>query len=270
MTEQRVIISVEDGVGSVTLARPDKKNALDLAMFEAIADAADELGGHGDLRAIVLRGEGTAFCAGLDLGAFMADPETIRKLLEKPGGEPANLAQRVAWAWRELPVPVIAALHGEVFGGGLQIALGADIRIAAPDARLSVMEIRWGLVPDMAGSRILKDLMAYDAAMELALTGRVIDGEEAARVGLVTRTAVDPTAEATTLAGVIAKRSPDAVRAVKTLMHRAPSLGHRDGLDLETRLQMSLLGGENQMEAARAGLERREPEFVPASGRLPE
>ncbi len=270
MSEQRVSTSLENGIGRVTLSRPRKKNALDLAMFEGIAGAAEKLRREADLRVIVLDGEGSAFCAGLDLQNFMADPQVIGTLLEKEPGEATNLAQRVAWTWREMPVPVIAALQGEIFGGGLQIALGADIRIAAPEAKLSIMEIRWGIIPDMAGSRILKDLVGYDVAMELALTGRILGGEEAARIGLVTRVAADPLADAMALASAIAGRSPDAVRAVKHLLRRSGRLGDEEGLHLETRLQMSLLGGRNQMEAARAGLENREPEFVPASIEIPE
>jgi enoyl-CoA hydratase/carnithine racemase len=269
MSEQRVKISMERGVGRVTLARPQKKNALDLAMFEGLADAAVKLRDERDLTAIVLNGEGSAFCSGLDVQNFMADPQVIKTLLQKNPGETTNLAQRVAWAWRQLPVPVIAALHGEIFGGGLQIALGADIRIVAPEAKLSVMEIRWGIIPDMAGSRILKDLVGYDVAMELALTGRILSGHEAAEIGLVTREAADPLAEAVRLAGTIAGRSPDAVRAVKYLLRNAMALGDAEGLELETRLQMSLLGGRNQMEAARAGMEKRAPDFVPASIELP-
>lgn len=269
MAEDRIRTTTRDHVAWVSLARPAKKNALDLPMFEALAAAARQLAEDQDARAVVLHGEGAVFSAGLDLGAFAGDPGTIRSLLEKATGDAVNLAQRVVWAWRELPIPVIAALEGEVFGGGLQIALGADIRVAAPDARLSVMEVRWGLVPDMAGSRILPELVGYDVAMELALTGRIIDGAEARQLGLVTRVADDPLAEAEGIATTIAQRSPDAVRAIKYLLHRAPRLDDREGLDLETRLQMSVLGSSNQREAARAGLEGREPVFLPANFKVP-
>jgi len=270
MSEERVRVSTEDHVARVCLARPEKKNALDLAMFEALAAAAEPLADDPDIRAVVLHGEGSAFSAGLDVGAIMGDPRTVGTLLKKAPGEITNLAQRVVWAWRELPVPVIAALHGEVFGGGFQIALGADIRIAAPDARLSIMEVRWGLVPDMAGSRILKELVGYDVAMELTLTGGIVSGDDARGLGLVTRVASDPLAQARATAAAIASRSPDAVRAIKHLLHHAPRLDDREGLDLETRLQMSLLGGKSQLEAARAGLEGREPVFGPATLRLTE
>ena len=270
MSEERVHVSIEAGIGHVTLCRPDKKNALDLPMFRALADAAARLADDPDLRVVVMRGEGSAFCTGLDISNFMADPSVIEQLIEKKAGELTNLAQRVAWAWRELPVPVIAALHGEVFGGGLQIALGADIRVVHPDARLSVMEIRWGLVPDMAGSRILKELVGYDVAMELALTGRIVAGTEALALGLATRETDNPADAAAELAATIAGHSPDAVRAVKYLLHKAARLDDRQGLELETRLQVGLLGGKNQMEAAKAGLSGREPRFAPASFRPPE
>lgn len=270
MSEERVHVSVEAGIGHVTLCRPEKKNALDLPMFRALADAAERLADDANLTVVVMRGEGSAFCAGLDVSNLMADPSVVGQLIEKQAGESTNLAQRVAWAWRELPVPVIAALHGEVFGGGLQIALGADMRIVHPDARLSVMEIRWGLVPDMAGSRVLKELVGYDVAMELALTGRIIRGSEAVGLGMATREADDPADAAMKLAATIAGHSPDAVRAIKHLLHKAARLDDHAGLELETRLQMDLLGGTNQMEAARAGLSGREPRFAPASFRPPE
>jgi len=270
MSEERVRVSIEAGIGHVTLCRPEKKNALDLPMFKALAATAARLADDSNLRVVVMHGEGSAFCAGLDVSNFMADPSVIGQLIEKKAGEPTNLAQRVAWAWRELPVPVIAALHGEVYGGGLQIALGADMRVVHPDARLSVMEIRWGIVPDMAGSRILKELIGYDVAMELALTGRIVAGTEAVRLGLATREADNPADAAMELAATIAGHSPDAVRAVKHLLHKAARLDDRQGLELETRLQVDLLGGANQMEAAKAGLSGREPQFAPASFRPPE
>ena len=217
------------------------------------------------MRAVVLSGAGQAFCAGLDLQSMMSNPGEIERLLTKEGDAFINLAQRVSWAWRELPVPVVAALHGEIFGGGLQIALGADFRLAAPDARLSVMEIRWGLIPDMSSSRILKDLMSLDSAKELAMTGRIVDGTEAAELGLITRVCEDPMAAATELAQTLAAHSPDAVRATKYLFDRACELDDAAGLHLETDLQMAIIGRPNQMEAARAGMAREKPSFRAAT-----
>ena len=262
---ERVLLEIRDHIATVTLNRPDQRNALDIGMFDGIVAAAAAIAEEPDVRAVVLTGAGPAFCAGLDVKSMMTNPAAIERLLMKAPGELTNLAQRVCWAWRELPVPVIAALKGEVFGGGLQIALGADIRLAMPDARLSVMEIRWGLIPDMGGSRVLKDIMPLDVAKELALTGRIVDGEEGVGMGLVTRVCADPLAAARELAGEIAARSPDAIRSTKYLFDRAPTLNDPDGLALETQLQMALIGQKNQLEAVRAGMARTVPDFQPAS-----
>lgn len=264
MSEQRVTIERRGHVAVVTLSRPDKRNALDPAMFEALDEAARELAADRELRAVVLAGAGKCFCAGIDLMSFAAGEAVIRKLLARRDGEAANLAQRVGWAWRECPVPVIAALHGEVFGGGLQVALGADLRIASPDAKLSVMEIRWGLIPDMSGSQTLRGLVRRDVALELAWTGRIVPAEEALALGLVTRLAVDPLAAALALAESIAGQSPDAVRGVKKLFNRAWECGSGEALALEAELQMRILGQANQMEAVRAGMSGDTPRFGPA------
>jgi len=261
VTEKRVRVEIDDGVATVTLNRPEKYNALDLEMFEAIARTGASLCEVEDLRAVVVTGAGPAFCSGLDVSSLMGTPEAIGRLLEKQPDELVNLAQRVCWCWTELPVPVIAALHGAVFGGGLQIALGADIRLVHPEASLSVMEIRWGLVPDMGGTRRLRDLMPIDVAKELTFTGRIVAGSEACSLGLATRISDDPKVAARALAREIAGRSPDAVRASKFLLDRAWRIDDAAGLDLETRLQAALIGRPNQMEAARAGLEKRDPEF---------
>lgn len=264
MSEQRVTLERRGHVAVVTLARPDKRNALDPAMFEAIDATARELSADRELRAVVLAGAGKSFCAGIDLMAFAAGEAVIRKLLSRRDGEAANLAQRVGWAWRECPVPVIAALHGEVFGGGLQVALGADLRIAHPDARLSVMEVRWGLIPDMSASQTLRNLVRRDVALELAWTGRIVPGEEALALGLVTRLADDPLAEALSLAETIASHSPDAVRGVKRLFNHAWDCAPAEALALEAELQMRILGQANQMEAVRAGMTGDTPRFGPA------
>lgn len=262
---QRVTMSVDGQVARVCLSRPDKRNALDLEMFEGIAQAASDVARAEDIRAVILHGEGAAFCAGLDVGAFFSTPDAGQRLMERASGAETNLAQEVAWAWRRLPMPVIAALHGEVFGGGLQIALGADIRLVASDVRMSVMEIRWGLVPDMAGSRILPRLLRDDVARELTFSGRIVEAQEAVALGLATRVCDDPLVAASSLAAEIAGKSPDAVRAAKFLFEQAGQLDDHQGLALETRLQLALLGSRNQMEAARAGMQKRPPEFRPAS-----
>jgi enoyl-CoA hydratase/carnithine racemase len=258
---ERVRVAVEGGVADVRLARPEKLNALDPAMFEALVDAGTGLAQERSLRAVVLSGEGRAFCAGLDVASFLGGAPGGRDLFERSPASPANLAQRAAWVWAELPVPVIAALHGAVFGGGLQIALAADLRFAAPDARLSVMEVKWGLVPDMTGSQTLPRLVGPDVAKELAFTGRSVSGAEALELGLVTHLSDTPRDAARELAREIAGKSPDAVRAAKRLFDEAARLGLAEGLRLEESLQRGLLGRPNQLEAVRANAEKRDPRF---------
>jgi enoyl-CoA hydratase/carnithine racemase len=263
----RVRIEIREGVADVRLNRPEKLNALDLPMFEGLVEAARSLGGDPALRAVVLSGEGRAFCAGLDFASFQAMSGSGaaraggRNLFERDGASPANLAQRAAWAWTELPVPVVAAVHGVAYGGGLQIALGADIRFVAPDARLSILEIRWGLVPDMSGTQTLRRLARLDVVKELAFTGRVVAGSEAVELGLATHVAEDPRAAALALAREIATKSPDAIRATKRLLDASGVVSVEEGLRLEEKLQASLVGRPNQVEAVRANLEKREPRF---------
>jgi enoyl-CoA hydratase/carnithine racemase len=249
-------------VAHVELARPDKLNALDYAMFEGILEAGRGLAKDRSLRCVVLSGQGRAFSAGLDVASFMSSGDVASKLLERDEGNPANLAQEVGHTWTELPVPVIAAVHGVCFGGGLQIALGADIRIVAPDARMSVMEIKWGLVPDMSGTQTLRHLVRLDVAKELAFTGRIVPGEEAHALGLATRLADDPVAEAMELARTIAGKSPDAIRACKQLFNQSVRLDLAAGFKLETDLQLGLLGTLNQIEAVMANMEKRPPRFA--------
>ncbi|MGD9762300.1 MAG: crotonase/enoyl-CoA hydratase family protein [Candidatus Binatia bacterium] len=261
---ERVYVSCENGIADVRLNRPEKLNALDPAMFEALGAAGAKLMGDRTVRAVVLSGEGRAFCAGLDLSSFAAQVgggAIADKLLSRRGEGPANVAQQATWVWTEVPVPVIAALHGAAYGGGLQIALGADIRIAAPDAQLSVMEVRWGLVPDMGATQTLRHLVRMDIAKELIFTGRVVSGREAAELGLVTRVADDPFGAALALAREIAARSPEAVRAAKRLLGQAPLVDVATGLRLEEQAQRALLGTANQLEAVAANLGKRTPLF---------
>ena len=260
MSEQRARVDVADHVATVTLARPEKHNALDGAMFEGLLAAAEEVGSTPGVRVVVLHGEGPSFCSGLDIASLMSGPISLDTLLERDGR--ANTAQRMATDWIDLPFPVIAALHGNVFGGGLQIALGADIRIAAPDARLSVMEGKWGLVPDMGITATLPRLVRLDVAKELTYTSRVVSGTEAAELGLVTRVADDPLAAARELAAEIAGRSPDAVRAAKRLYDESWNGPVDDALVLETDLQKALIGSQNQMAAVQAGMAKQPAEFA--------
>jgi enoyl-CoA hydratase/carnithine racemase len=261
---ERVTVAMERGVADVRLNRAEKLNALDRAMFDALIETGKALMTDRTLRAVVLSGEGRAFCAGLDFASFMAMSDANSNgasLMERPEDSPANHAQRAAWIWTEVPVPVIAAVHGAAFGGGLQIALGADLRIAAPDAQLSVMEVKWGLIPDMSGTQTLRRLVRLDVAKELTFTGRIVSGHEAAALGLVTRVADNPRAAALALARELAGKSPDAIRAGKQLLDRCGLLSVAEGLRLEEQLQRNLIGSANQIEAVQANMQKRAPEF---------
>jgi len=264
MTEL-VTIDIDGGVADVRLNRVDKYNALSPDMFQAIIDAGESLAENRQVRAVVLSGNGRGFCAGLDMGSFqgMAGGGSgggTGSLLERDE-RPENHAQRPAYVWKRLPVPVIAAIHGVAFGGGCQIALGADIRFAAPDARLSVMEIKWGLIPDMSLTQTLRELVPLDVAKELTFTGRILSGEEAKALGLVTHVADDPLEAAMKLAREIAGKSPDAIRAGKRLLEESWRADERTGLELESKLQTELIGSPNQVEAVKANFEKREPQF---------
>jgi enoyl-CoA hydratase/carnithine racemase len=261
----RIALEISDHVATVTLTRPDKHNALDIAMFDAILAAAQRLTDEPGVRAVVLCGEGPSFCSGLDVVSIMAsDPAHPGPsgLTDRLGGAVPNWFQRASHAWIDLPVPVVAALHGNVFGGGLQIALGADIRIAAPDTRLSVMEVKWGLIPDMGITRTLPRLVSIDVAKELTYTGRTVSGEQAAALGLVTRVAENPLAAARDLAAEIAGRSPDAVRAAKQLYDRSWTAAAAESLALEAQLQKGLIGSPNQLAAVTAGFSGEPAEFI--------
>src|SRR3954447_3361349 len=273
MAEDRIRIEVSDHVALVTLTRADKHNALDRAMFEAIDAATAQIAETPGVRAVVLHGEGPSFCSGLDIASFLASEGNgggggLNVLLDRSGERRANPAQRRATLprrappnGRALPIPVIAAIHGACFGGGLQIALGTDIRIAAPDAKLSVMEGRWGLVPDMGITQTLTRLVAIDVAKELTFTARRISGEEARELGLVTRLADAPLAAARELAAEIAGRSPHAVRAAKRLYEEAWPAPAEHALELETELQTGLAGSPNQLEAVMSGMKGEPANF---------
>jgi len=258
---ERVIIERDDGLAHVKLNRPDKRNGLDLAMFRELTGAGLELAKDASVRAVILSGEGKCFSAGLDWMSFMSLPDTGKELLERPEGEVANLAQQVAWVWQEVPVPVIAAVHGYAFGAGLQIALGADLVYAAKGTQLSVMEVRYGLIPDMGITQTLLKRVRLDVAKELTFTARRFSAEEGHSLGVVTGVVDDPVATARETATEIASRSPHAVRAAKRLINEAWNMGPKESLALETALQMPLLGSPNQMEAAQAVFMKRDPVF---------
>lgn len=270
MADRIRIDELGNGVAEVCLTRADKMNALDGAMFEALAQAIDRLRTQPGLRAVVLRGEGKAFCAGLDMASFTAmagggaAAGAGLDLVPRTHGI-ANRPQHVALGWRELPVPVIAAVHGVAFGGGLQVALGADIRLLARDARLSLMEIQWGIVPDMSAMVLTRGLVRDDVLRELTYSARVLNADEAVAAGLATRVCEDPLAEARALAAAIAQRHPAAVRAAKRLLNRAArslDASAAELLQAESDEQQVLIGQPDQQEAVRAHLERRAPRFV--------
>ncbi len=265
--KDRVSIDLKEGIADVRLIRADKMNALDPAMFEGIIEAGARLAGMKGVRCVVLSGEGKAFCAGLDMASFAAMKDRDKD--KDPGGVPgardltarthgiANRPQQCAWAWRTLPVPVIAAVHGVAFGGGFQIALGADIRYATADTRFSVMEIKWGLVPDLAGTQLMRHLAREDIVRELTYTGRIFNGSEAQQYGFVTRVVADPRAAAMETAREIANKSPEAVRAAKRLLNDAVATDAAHGLLAELQEQQKLIGSPNQLEAVMSNLQKR-------------
>jgi len=262
---ERVSLTIDEHVAHVTLNRADKYNAVDKSIIDGLVEAAGEIAADQGVRAVVLSGAGEHFCAGIDLSMFQAEEPVFGPEAMAPQGDgtAANYFQRPATVWRELPVPVIAAVHGICYGAGLQIALGADIRIAAPDARLSVMEIKWGIVPDMGMTVTARGIVPPDRLMELALSGRVFDGEEALELGVVSRLDASPLEAASALAAAVAGRSPDATSSIKRLLGTGLSLPPADALRLEAELQLGLLGGPNQTEAVAANLAGREPRFGP-------
>lgn len=269
MNDRITVTMTPEGVADVRLTRADKMNALDAAMFEALVETSTRLRSQKGLRAVVLSGEGRAFCAGLDMGRFAAMKEhggngiaggATRDLSARTLGI-TNHPQQAVWGWRELPVPVIAAVHGVAFGGGFQLALGADMRFLSPDARMSIMEIKWGLVPDMAGTPILASLVRDDILRDLTYTGRVFSAQEALSYGLATRICDDPRATALEVAKEIAGKSPDAIRAAKRLLNNL-SVDPAPALLAESVEQMKLMGYPNQTEAVRANIEKRAPRFI--------
>jgi enoyl-CoA hydratase/carnithine racemase len=257
----RVQLTIDNAVATVRLSRPEKRNALDPDMFDGLIDTGKRIIADNSVRAVVLHGEGKAFCAGLDFGSFLGSPDLMQKLLARGEESPANMAQRAAWVWQEVKVPVIAAVHGFAFGGGLQIALGADMRYVTADAEFSVMEIKWGLIPDMSITQTLLELVPLDVAKELTFTGRKLSGTEAVALGLATKVCADPLAEALETAKLIATKSPHAIRAGKALLRDAPGMSRADALKLETALQVTLLGSPNQTEAVQANMMKRAPSF---------
>ena len=276
VVENRVTIEVVDGVADVRMNRADKRNALDNAMFTSLAAAGEYLKTQSEIRAVVLSGDGASFCAGLDFGSFQAmaeGPKTESGAKNESGmnagamseGRITHLAQQVCWVWQEVPVPVIAAVHGHALGGGMQIALGADIRYVHPDTQLSVREVHWGLIPDMTGTLMLSRLVRPDIAKELVFTAKVISGREGFEIGLVTHLSDDPRSDAMVLAREIAGRSPDAVRGAKKLLNLQANDGAAQQFAHEREVIGRLIGQANQVEAVMSHFEKRPPNYQPAS-----
>ncbi|AXJ94534.1 MULTISPECIES: crotonase/enoyl-CoA hydratase family protein [unclassified Sphingomonas] len=257
---ERVTVTIADHVADVRLARPDKMNALDPAMFAALAATIDDLKARTDVRCVVLSGDGRAFCAGLDMAAMASGGSGID--LDTRTHGIANLAQYVAWGWRELPMPVIAALHGVALGGGLQIASGADVRLAHPATRLSIRELHWGIVPDMGGIALWRTLARDDVLRELTYTAREFDAAEAAGFGLVTRLSEDPLGEAMALARDIAGRNPHAIRGAKRLYNVAADTDAAGALRAESDEQLKVIRTPNQIEQVMANMQKRAAMFV--------
>jgi enoyl-CoA hydratase/carnithine racemase len=279
-----VSCTMADGVADVRLNRPERLNALDLATLDDLVTVGEALKADPRVRAVVLSGEGRAFSAGLDFSVFESMAGATRPSgdgpsSDHPGGDrrappglPAGLAaregritnraQQAAYVWSEMPAPVIAAIHGHALGGGLQVALGADIRIVAPDATLSVLEVRWGLIPDMTGTQVLPRLVGLDVAKELAFTGRMVSGEEAVRIGLATRLSDAPLDDALLLAQQVAANSPHAVQAAKRLLNLAGQVSLEQGFIAEEQAIAGLIASPNQREAVTAYFEKRPPHFA--------
>ena len=256
----RVRLEIKDGLAWVRLSRPDKLNGLDWDMLQGLVDAASAIRRNAEVRAVILHGEGPAFSSGLDFGTFGKQPlRAVRAFLKY--GRSTNLFQQACWCWRELPLPVIAALHGRCYGGGFQIALAADFRIATPDCECSIMEIKWGLIPDMTGTVTLRELVPIDVAKQLTMSGRLFSGAEAKQMNLVTQVADDPLAAAEAMAAELMTRSPDAVAAAKSLFHQTWFASVRRAFDVESGIQFRLLRGANQRIAMRANFAKKIPVF---------
>ncbi len=263
---ERVMVTVEDGVADVRLNRPEKLNALDNQMFRAIANAGEELKSRDDLRAVVLSGEGRSFCAGLDFSSFQAmGTERNENQADSPGdhleGRITHLGQQAAWVWQELEVPVIGAINGHALGGGFQIAMGPDIRIVHPDTKMSILEVRWGLVPDMGASVLLPSMVGLDVMKEMYFTGKMVSGAEAVELGIATRLHDDPYVAAMELAHEISEKNPEAIRRMKSILNGLGERTTAERFAAEREHIGALIGSPNQKEAVAAFFEKRSPNF---------
>jgi enoyl-CoA hydratase/carnithine racemase len=260
ITQARVLFEVKNKIAYVTLNRPDKHNGLDQQMFVELVQTAKSIRKNRSIRCVILKGEGPSFCAGLDFVSVSKNPIMIPKFFAKLPWSKDNMFQRVAHIWRDLPIPVIAVVHGNCFGGGMQIILACDYRIATPTAKMSILEIKWGIIPDMSGMVTLSRLTRVDIAQELTMTGRFFSGLEGAEYGLISKVSETPLAEAKTLANTICEKSPDAIAAAKYLFKKTWKKDTRGALLLERLTQLRLLGRKNQRTALSNGLAKdKEP-----------
>lgn len=269
MTE-RVTTDIQDHIALVTLNRPEKYNAFDREMFDAVSETGRTLSARSDIRAVILTGAGGNFSAGLDISQMGnaeagATGDFATTAFETIDDTPANRFQHPAWVWYECPVPVIAAIDGVCLGAGMQVAGGADLRLASPDARLSILEIKWGLVPDMGFAAVMRDVMRLDHLKQLAFTGRIVNAADALRFGLVSELHDAPLEAAKRLAEEIASRSPDAVRATKRLINQSWQQSQAEALRLEANMQLAVMHGANQLESVMANVQKRAPQFADAS-----
>lgn len=268
MTDDRINLKITNGIAHVEMCRVDKMNALDDKMFAALIATAAKIDADKQVRVVIISGAGKGFCAGLDMENFAnllsasQNSEAIPPRLAPRTHGIANKVQYAVWAWRELRVPVIAAVHGVAVGGGLQIALAADMRYATPDARFSIMELKWGLIPDMSSTQLMRHHVPEDAVRELTYTARMFDAEEAKEYNFITKIVADPVAHAWQVAEQIANRNPHAVQASKRVLNQANYVSAAEGLMLESQAQDQIIGQPNQIEAVMAELEKRAPKFV--------
>jgi enoyl-CoA hydratase/carnithine racemase len=264
MTEPRVLTEIDGPVAYVWLNRPDKLNGVDLELIAELIDTAESLRANRDIRAIVLQGKGRSFCAGLDFASAFKDKRRVARYFFA-GPREVNRFQKVNAIWRSLPVPVIAVVHGHCYGAGLQLAVGADFRFTTPDATWSILEAKWGLIPDMAGTVPFAELLPADVVMRLAMTGETFTGARAAELGLATEVSDDPLAAALALVDQIVERSPDSVGATKQLVYGTRRGGLRQAYRLERKLQSAMFKARNTAIARKAGTAKQTPVFGPRS-----
>lgn len=262
--KDRVSINIKDHIADVRMVRSDKMNALDTDMFQALIEAGDVLAKDGDVRCVVFSGEGKGFCAGLDLSMFKmpdSDDSVLANQLEPRTHGIANEVQQAIWTWRALPVPVISAVHGVAIGGGVHLMVGADIRYVHPETKCAIMEMKWGIIPDLSTSQILIHSVRDDILRELYYTNRFFSGSDAVKYGLATHTSHNPHADAMAMAEIIASKNPHAIQGAKKLLNEAPYVSQAEGLLMESKIQDTIIGTPNQIAAVMAGMMKKKGEF---------